>query len=214
LYSFSNTRLPSHGSIRARTRAHTKVTSSNTSFECAVNTDTVCRAQPRQMKQQHRKFQINVEIKTRHSKVGLAAGKAAALRINLNSTLWRRRTRCARSFSRSPSPRHPPLPQYLFSPRSLVCGGQTSPHKPRLVASHSTCPPLSPSAHAHSFVIGTVVNIRIYGEHPAYVLARAPCVYLGVLGVDRAVCIPAADLGSGRGIGYQNIRRKSKVSRV
>jgi hypothetical protein len=36
------------------------------------------------MKQQHRNFQINVEIKTRHSKVGLAAAKAAALRINLN----------------------------------------------------------------------------------------------------------------------------------
>jgi hypothetical protein len=28
---------------------------------------------------------------------------------------------------------------------SLVCGGQPSPHKPRLVVSHSTCPPLSSS---------------------------------------------------------------------
>jgi hypothetical protein len=40
---------------------------------------------------------------------------------------------------------------------SLVCGGQPSPHRPRLVVSHSTCPPLSSSPHAHSFVIGTVV---------------------------------------------------------
>ena len=28
--------------------------------------------------------------------------------------------------------------------RPLVCSGQTSPHRPRLVVSHSTCPPLSP----------------------------------------------------------------------
>jgi hypothetical protein len=41
--------------------------------------------------------------------------------------------------------------------RSLVCGGQPSPHKPRLVVSHSTCPPLSSSPHAHSFVLGTAV---------------------------------------------------------
>ena len=41
--------------------------------------------------------------------------------------------------------------------RSLVFGGQPSPHKPRLVVSHSTCPPLSSSPHAHSFVLGTAV---------------------------------------------------------
>jgi len=40
-------------------------------------------------------------------------------------------------------------------PRSLVLNGHTSPHRPRLVVSHSTCPPLSPSPHANSFVIGT-----------------------------------------------------------
>jgi hypothetical protein len=39
-----------------------------------------------------------------------------------------------------------------------VCGGQTSPHKPRLVVSHSTCPPLSSSPHAHTFVLGTAVT--------------------------------------------------------
>ena len=48
---------------------------------------------------------------------------------------------------------------FLF-PASLVCGGQTSPHNPRLFESHSTCPPLSSSPHAHSFVLGTAVIIN------------------------------------------------------
>jgi hypothetical protein len=59
--------------------------------------------------------------------------------------------------TRSPSSRHPPFTHYPFPLRSLVCGGQPSPHKPRLVVSHSTCPPLSCSPHAHSFVLGTAV---------------------------------------------------------
>jgi hypothetical protein len=59
--------------------------------------------------------------------------------------------------TRSPSSHHPPFTHYSFPPRSLVCGGQPSPHKPRLVVSHSTCPPLSSSPHAHSFVLGTTV---------------------------------------------------------
>ena len=42
--------------------------------------------------------------------------------------------------------------------RSLVVrNGQTSPHRPRLVVSRSTCSPLSPSPHANSFVIGPAV---------------------------------------------------------
>jgi hypothetical protein len=54
------------------------------------------------------------------------------------------------SFTRSPSP-----------PRSLVRDGQTSPHRLQLVVSRSTCPPLSPSPHANSFIIGTaVINTR------------------------------------------------------
>jgi hypothetical protein len=61
------------------------------------------------------------------------------------------------SRTRSPSSRHPPFTHLPFPPRSLVCCGQPSPHKPRLVVSHSTCPPLSSSPHAHSFVLGTVV---------------------------------------------------------
>jgi hypothetical protein len=59
--------------------------------------------------------------------------------------------------TRFPFSRHPPFTHYPSPPRSLVCGGQTSPHKPRLVVSHSTCPPLSSSPHAHSFVFGTAV---------------------------------------------------------
>jgi len=53
--------------------------------------------------------------------------------------------------------RDPPFTHYPFPARSLVCGGQPSPHKPRLVVSHSTCPPLSSFPHAHSFVIGPAV---------------------------------------------------------
>jgi hypothetical protein len=52
----------------------------------------------------------------------------------------------------------PSFTHYPFPPHSLVCGGQTSPHKPRLVVSHSTYPPLSSSPHAHSFVLGTAVS--------------------------------------------------------
>ena len=63
----------------------------------------------------------------------------------------------------SPSSHHPPFTHYPFPLRSLVCGGQPSPHKPRLVVSHSTCPPLSSSPHAHSFVIGpAVINTHIF----------------------------------------------------
>jgi hypothetical protein len=73
--------------------------------------------------------------------------------------------------TRSPSSRHPPFTHYPFPPRSLVCGGQASPHKSRLVVSHSTCPPLSSSPHAHSFVLGSAVintytstSNRMHGE--------------------------------------------------
>jgi hypothetical protein len=67
--------------------------------------------------------------------------------------------------TRSPSSRHPPFTHYPFPPRSLVCGGQASPHMPRLVVSHSTCPPLSSSPHAHSFVLGTaVINTHSRGQ--------------------------------------------------
>jgi hypothetical protein len=82
------------------------------------------------------------------SKVGLAAAKAAALRINL--------------LSRSPSPPPPSFTQSPSAPRSLVRDGQTSPHRPRLVVYRSTCAPLSPYPHANSFIIGTAeINTHV-----------------------------------------------------
>jgi hypothetical protein len=69
--------------------------------------------------------------------------------------------------------RHPVLkyrvPHGSHPPSSLVCGGQPSPHKPRLVVSHSTCPPLSSSPHAHSFVLTAVINNKTSREvrHPS-----------------------------------------------
>ena len=67
----------------------------------------------------------------------------------------------ARSLSRSPSPPPPSFTQSPSPPRSLMRDGQTSPHSPRLVVSRSTCPPLSPSPHANSFIIVTaVINTR------------------------------------------------------
>jgi hypothetical protein len=76
--------------------------------------------------------------------------------------------------TRSPSSRHPPFTHYPFPLRSLVCGGQPSPHKPRLVVSHSTCPPLSSSPHANSFVLGTAV-INTHTHTSILVLACCAC---------------------------------------
>ena len=56
----------------------------------------------------------------------------------------------ARSLTRSPSSRHPPFTQYPFPSSSLVRDGQTSPHMPRLVVPHSTCPSLSPLPPTHT----------------------------------------------------------------
>jgi hypothetical protein len=48
------------------------------------------------------------------------------------------------------------------------------PHRPRLVVSHSTCPPLSSSPNAHSFVIGPAVI-----KHTVFRACRAPRPCLG-----------------------------------
>jgi hypothetical protein len=85
------------------------------------------------------------------SKVGLAAAKSGVVED------WHSSSPSARSLSRSPSPPPPSFTQSHFPPRSLVRDGQTSPHRPRLVVSRSTCPPLSPSPHANSFILGTAV---------------------------------------------------------
>jgi hypothetical protein len=71
--------------------------------------------------------------------------------------MWHISRHSARSFSRSPSPPPPSFTQSPSPPRSLVRDGQTSPHRPRFVVSRSTCPPLSPSPLANSFIIGTAV---------------------------------------------------------
>jgi len=76
--------------------------------------------------------------------------------------MWQSISPSARSLSRSPSP-PPPSSRVTQSPTQpphslLVRDGQTSPHRPRLVVSRSTCPPLSPSPHANSFMIGTAVT--------------------------------------------------------
>ena len=63
----------------------------------------------------------------------------------------------------------PSFTQYPSPPHSLVRDGQTSPLRPRLVVSYSTCPPLSPSPHANSFVIGTaVINTHTSSTHTAH----------------------------------------------
>jgi hypothetical protein len=72
----------------------------------------------------------------------------------------------ARSFSRPPSPPLPSFTQSPSPPRSQVRDGQTSPLRPRLVVSRSTCPPLLPSPHANSFVIGTAVMNTHTHFHP------------------------------------------------
>ena len=69
----------------------------------------------------------------------------------------------ARSLSHSPSGPPPSFTQSPYPPCSLVRDGQPHPHRPRLVVSHSTCPPLSSSPPANSFVTGpAVINTHTY----------------------------------------------------
>ena len=63
---------------------------------------------------------------------------------------WTRRTICTSHADAGLSTSNP-------KPRSLVRDGQTSPHRPRLVVSRSTCPPPSSPPHANSFVLGPAV---------------------------------------------------------
>ena len=90
--------------------------------------------------------------------------------------------------TRSPSSRHPPFTHYPFPPCSHMCGGQPSPHKPRLVVSHSTRPPLSSSPHAHSFVIGPAV----INTHPV----RGQTVEMNDRGAWQITPRPAISTGS------------------
>ncbi len=99
------------------------------------------------------------------SKVGLVAAKAAALLVNLNVQGCSIHSSIpnARSLSHSPSAPPPSFPQSPYPPRLVVRDERTHPHSPRLVVSHSTCPPLSSSPPANSFVIGpAVINTHTY----------------------------------------------------
>jgi len=87
-------------------------------------------------------------------KVGLAAAVAGQPQC---PRLWHSSTPNARSLSHSPSAPTPSFTQSPYPPRSLVRDEQTHPHRPRLVVSHSTCPALSSSPPANSFVIGPAV---------------------------------------------------------
>jgi hypothetical protein len=60
------------------------------------------------------------------------------------------------------------------SSRVPVRDEQTHPHRPRLVVSYSTCPPLSSPPHANSFVIGPEV-IKLQNTHTPRSLVRV-CV--------------------------------------
>jgi hypothetical protein len=110
-------------------------------------------------------------VHRQHAYVGSTAPAVAGCRLvgysvvsglPLRSRLWRGcRSASGIGFTllltRSSPSRHPPFTQYPSPSRSLVRDGQTSPHKPRLVVLHSTCPSLSPSPPAHSFIIGTPI---------------------------------------------------------
>ena len=81
--------------------------------------------------------------------------------------LWHSSSPSARSLSRSPSSPPPSFTKSPSPPRSLVRHGQTSPHRPRLVVSRSTCPPLFPPHPREHLCIGTAVinthsNINIF----------------------------------------------------
>jgi hypothetical protein len=73
-------------------------------------------------------------------------------------------TRLGSSYLKTRVLQYPPSPVLLWRIYHVPCvigpgsrSHKTSPHKTRLVISHSTCPPLSSSSHAHIFVIGTIV---------------------------------------------------------
>jgi len=94
--------------------------------------------------------------------------------------LWHSSNPNARSLSHSPSAPPPSFTQSPYPPRSLVRDGQTSPHRPRLVVSRSTCPPLSSPPHANSFVIGPAVTLTGTGSLAKKLRAVLMCVLFGV----------------------------------
>jgi hypothetical protein len=120
--------------------------------------------------------------------------------------------------TRSSPSHHPPFTQYPSPSRSLVRDGQTSPHKPRLVVPHSTCPSLSPSPPAHSFIIGpAVINTHTRpavstssNKHIPQIFYASP--YRGHASFSD-ICGAWVGFGSGFGIGFTLLLTRSSPSR-
>jgi len=116
--------------------------------------------------------------------------------------LWHRGSPSALSFSHSPSRPSPSLTQYPSPPCSLVRDGQTSPLRPRFVVSRSTCPLLSPSPHANSFVIGTAV-INTHGSGSGFPAAFRPRVHPSQLRVCHHASIQGQLSSIVQGLGFR-----------
>jgi hypothetical protein len=98
----------------------------------------------------------------------LRRARMCALSHPQNSTESRIKEACNELRLPDTYPGPPPIPPSVqrvkkrnhgksYTQRSLVRDGQIISHWPRLVVSHSTCPPISPSPPANSFVIGTAM---------------------------------------------------------
>ena len=116
--------------------------------------------------------------------------------------LWHRGSPSPLSFSHSPSRPSPSLTQYPSPPCSLVRDGQTSPLRPRFVVSRSTCPLLSPSPHANSFVIGTAV-INTHGSGSGFPAAVRPRVHPSQLRVCHHASIQGQLSSIVQGLGFR-----------
>jgi hypothetical protein len=112
-------------------------------------------------------FKLAVFYQSLKSKVGLAEAKEAELRINLNiEGCCIVAAPVTLSLSLSPSPPPPSFTQSPSLPCSLVCDGQTGPHRTRLVSSHRTCPLLSPSPlHANRLMMMPVIGTAVINTH-------------------------------------------------
>ena len=113
------------------------------------------------------------------------AAKASALRINLNIQGCSVLAPSLHAPSRAPLLLATLLATLLshtsLFPRVHYClMGTPSPHKPRLVVSHSTCPPLSSSSHAHSFVLGTAVINTTHNSKVGLVTAKASALRINL----------------------------------
>jgi hypothetical protein len=75
----------------------------------------------------------------------------------------------------SPSAPPPSFTQSPYPPRSLVCDERTHPHRPRLVVSHSTCPPLSSSSPREHLCNRSCSNKHTHtpGKTPCFKVQRS-----------------------------------------